>query len=226
MCGRVEYLDLAKDALIEVGGKVGEIGEVIKKGDEQADARKGAILAIHEMCDALQLACDLISKELSTTIIEFNNVRAEKEEAIRGFFQRTAFKYSNDSLRQLLHEGKVCGELHALGDRFSQPFSDVTTGGVSLWETVKTFFRRSNRMSMALDGLYEGEMNYLNDLTNFLNDVRDEAENATAIDWGKVETLKEAGDALTEHMRNKRQTLQDQIHVLKSAADDCINKLH
>ena len=226
MPDRVQYLDLTKEALSELGGKVSEIGEIIKNGDEQADARKGAIQTIHEMCDALQLACDLISKEISTNIIEFNNLRNAKEKALRGFFQRAAFTFSDESLRKLLHEGRVCGELHALGDRFSQPFPDVTTGGVSLWENVKTFFTRSNIMSHALDGLYEGERNFLDELVEFLNDIRDDAEKATAIDYGNVEVLRKAGGELTEMMRNKRQTLQDQIREIKGSADDCIQKLH
>ena len=78
MPDRVQYLDLTKEALSELGGKVSEIGEIIKNGDEQADARKGAIQTIHEMCDALQLACDLISKEISKNIIVFNNLRNAK----------------------------------------------------------------------------------------------------------------------------------------------------
>jgi hypothetical protein len=226
MPDNVQYLELAKDAFSELGSKVGEIGEIIKKGVEQADTRKSAILTIHQMCDALQLACDLVSKELSASIIDFNTLRSAKEEALRGFFKRTAFKFSDGSLRTLLHEGKVCGELHALGDRFTQPFSDVTPGGVSVWENVMTFFRRSNSMSDAMHGLYEGEMDYLRAISDYLNSVRDAAENATAIDWGNIDELRTAGDTLAELMRKKRQILQDQIRRVKDAADDCIKKLH
>ena len=226
MPNKVEYLDIAKEALNELGSKAGDIADIIKKGDEQADTRKTAVLTIHQMCDALQLACDLVSKELSTSIIDFNNLRAAKEEALRGFFQRAAFSFSSDSLRKLLHEGKVCGELHALGDRFTQPFSNVTTGAVSVWENVKTFFSRSNSMSIAINGLYEGEMNYLQDIGAFLNDIRNQAEAAMRVTSGDMEALRSAGDELTELMRNKREVLQDQVRALKSTADVCIRTMH
>jgi hypothetical protein len=218
------YLDLTKSAISDIGNIAPDIAEIIKRGDEQADTRKGAIQTINEMCDALQLACDLISKELSASITEFNRIRNDKPEILIGYFQRTSLKFSEPSLRLLLHEGRVCGELHALGDRFTQPFSDVTTGAVSIWENVKTFFTRSNSMVEALGGLLEGEMNYLHDFGGFLNDVRNGAENATGI--YSEEQLRQAGDTLVELMRQKRQTLQNQVREIRIAADACIGNLH
>lgn len=225
MPDRVEYLDITKAALSEISDEVSEIGKIIKEGNEQANVRKGSIQTIHEMCDALQLACDLISKELSSSIIEFNSLRKENEEVLRGYFERTAFKFCHESLRLLLHEGKVCGELHALGDRFKQPFTDVTTGGVSFWENVKAFFMRSNSMSIALGGLYEGEMNYLYNMSHYLYEIRDRAEIATSL-TDDVEALRDAGEELIALMRDKRQVLQDQIRDIKLSADACVEKLH
>ncbi len=129
MPDHVDYLERASKAVTEVGDMVGQIDKVLKKREEQADARKGAIRTINEMVDALQLAVDLISKEISSATIEFNTVRWQKEEALQGYFERVASRFSDKPLRLLLHEGKVCGELHALGDRFGQPFSGVSTGG-------------------------------------------------------------------------------------------------
>lgn len=226
MSDRMEYLNQTKDAISDVGNIVSDIDNILKKGDEQANARKGAIQTINELCDALQLACDLISRELSGSIIEFNQLKNAKEEALRGYFQRTAIKLTDPSLRLLLHEGKVCGELHALGDRFSQPFSEVTRGGVSFWETVKTFFDRSNSMTIALNGLYEGEMHYLHEFASFLDDVRNHAENATGINWGETEQLRQAGHNLAELMRQKRQVLQDQVREIRAVANACVAKLH
>lgn len=223
---KMNYLDLTKDTISDVANIASDIDNIFKKGDEQANTRKGAIQTIQELCDALQLACDLISKELSASIIEFNGLKNNKEEVLRGYFQRIAIKLTDSSLRLLLHEGKVCGELDALGDRFSQPFSDVTTGGVSFWENVKTVFTRSNTMTDALNGIYEGEMNYLNDFASFLDDVRNRAENATGINWGDIEQLRQTGDELTVLMREKRQTLQDQVREIRTAANDCVEKLH
>ena len=223
---KVQYLEIVRDAFAEVGDMAGQLNDIVKQGDEQANVRDGAIRTIHQMCDALQLACDLISKEISSSIVEYGSVRYGPEEAIRGFFQRTAFKYSDQSLRLLLHEGKVCGELHALGDRFTQPLSPESRSAVPFMEAIKMFFRRSSTMSIALDGLYEGEMNYLVDLTGFLNEIRDHAEQAASGYWGDVDGLRQEGDALMEQMRAKRQTMQDQLRAIKSEADGSIGKLH
>lgn len=226
MPDKVDYLDITRHALSEISGDASEILKILEEGDKQADTRQGVIQTVHEMCDALQLACDLISKEISSSILEFNGLRKGNGELLNGYFTRTAFKFSSEALRQLLHEGKVCGELHALGDRFKQPLTDVTTGGVSLWENVKAFFSRSTSMSIALEGLYEGERNYLYNLSDFLFEIRDRAEAATSLDLDDVEGLRSAGEQLVGLMREKRQVLQDQIREVKLAADDCVKKLH
>ena len=226
MPDKLNYLDMTKDAFSDVAGKVSEIANIIKKGDEQADTRRGAIQTINEMCDALQLACDLISRELSSSIIEFSQLRNGKEEALRGYFERVAIKFGEPSLRILLHEGKVCVELHALYDRFRQPFSNVTTGGVSFWENVKTFFTRSSAMSMALDGLHSGEMHYLRDFASFLDVIRDNAEKNLSIPFGNYGNLQQAGEELAVLMREKRQDMQNQVLAMRNDANACIEKLH
>ncbi len=222
----VDYLDLAANGFAEVGDMAKDISEVIKKGDEQADTRKGVILTVHQMCDTLQMAVDLISMELSKSIIEFSNLRNGDPEALPGFFERTTFNFSNAALRKLLHDGKVCGELHALKDRFTQPFSDTTTGGVSFWQNVITLFRRSNAMSDAIEGLYLGEIDFINDAVQFLNDLTSEAESATSISCSDTNALIEAGDLCTNMMREKRGHLQNQIKNLRLVANECIGKLH
>src|SRR5205823_3421086 len=122
----IRYLDQARDGFEEIAGLGSELSRAIELGEQQATTRDGAIQTINEMCDALQLAADLISKELSACITEFNRLRADDEQVLRGYFERTAVRLSEPSLRLLLHEGTVCGELHKLGDRFRQPFSKQT----------------------------------------------------------------------------------------------------
>lgn len=226
MPDHVDYLDRAKDALSEVGDIADRIDKVLEKGEKQADARKGAIRTINEMVDALQLAVDLISKELSSATIEFNSLKWQKEEALRGWFDRVASRFSDKPLRLLLHEGKVCGELHALGDRFGQPFSAVSTGGLSFWDNVRTFFSRSNAMSDALSSLAEGENHFLEEASGFLNAIVLKAEAATGLPWGSIDLLIHHGEELVTLMREKRQVLQDQVKALQDAASTCRGKLH
>lgn len=222
----IKYLEQTSDAFMDIANKVSDISEIIEKGDEQADVRKGAIQTINEMCDSLRLACDLISRELSSSVVEFHQVRTKNEPALRGYFERVAIKLTEPSIRILLHEGKVCGELHALYDRFSQPFSNATTGGVSFWENVKTFFTRSNSMSVALNGLREGEAEYLRNFSSFLDEIRNKAESALSRPWGDLESLRQDGEEIASLMRQKRETLQNQLITVRDAADTCIGKLH
>ncbi|KKO19760.1 MAG: hypothetical protein L3J18_07295 [Candidatus Brocadia sp.] len=222
----MQYLNLAKDAIREVVNLAPDLNKAIAKGEEQATTRDGVIQTINEMCDALQLASDLISKELSTSITEFNRIRPEKEEVLQAYFERVATKFSEPSLRLLLHEGTVCGELHKLGDRFEQPFSKETTSGVSWWENVRTFFSRSNSMANVLHGLIEGERNYLRSFSEFLDDVRDSAETATQVPWENNATLRTKGEELVKLMRQKRSGLQSKLSEIRVAADAALGALH
>jgi hypothetical protein len=222
----LQYLDSAKDAIKEVKGFASDLSTAIAKGEEQATTRDGAIQTINEMCDALQLASDLIAKELSASITEFNRIRVQTEDVLRAYFERVAIKFSESSLRLLLHEGTVCGELHKLGDRFEQPFSKQTISGVSFWENVRTFFFRSNRMSNVLHGLIEGEREYLRDFSAFLNEVRDSAETSTQVAWGNEEILRGKGEGLVQLMRGKRSGLQKKLSEIREEADTAIAALH
>ena len=221
----IGILENAKDGFNELSGTVDEIGKIIKKGDEQADTRKHAIYTIKRMCDALQLASDLVATELSSCIVEFGEIRAGDRHKLDGYFRRVATKFSDNNLRLLLHEGKVCGELHALGDRFAQPFSDVTTGGVNLWQNVKTLFTRSNKMSNAVFSLYEGEYDFIEDFIIFLNEVRDRAENL-ASSYDDPDIMREGGDMLLDLMRDKRESFEYQLREIRRAAKECVDKLH
>jgi len=223
MPDRVFYLDLTRDGLNDIGNVATDIDQIIQRGERQADTRAKAIKTIEEMCEALQLACDTINKEITIAIIEFNRMKNESADALYGYFERIATKFSEPSLRLLLHENKVCGELHILGDRFRQPFSPETTGGTSIWENVRAFFSRSTIMSDALSGLHEGELSYLRAIGDFLCDVRDKAANATGL-YGDALIIE--GEALVEQMRHKRNILQQQAREIWDAANASIAKLH
>ena len=226
MTNGMQYLELAKDAITEVRGLAPDLAKAIAKGEEQATTRDGAIQTINEMCDALQLATDLIAKELSASITEFNRLQGENEGMLHGYFERLALRLSEPSLRLLLHEGTVCGELHKLYDRFEQPFSKQTISGVSLWQNVKTFLSRSNNMTIVLNGLVEGERDYLRGFSSFLNDVRARAEAGTQIPLGNDAALRAHGQALVQLMRDKRTTLLGKLSDIRVAADGAIAALH
>src|SRR5262245_9744987 len=118
MSNDTPHLDNASEGLDELSGIASQLKEAIALGKEQASTRDRVIQTVNEMCDALQLACDLICAKLSSAITEFNRVRWENEEALRDHFERLAQLVSAPSLRDLLREGQVCGELHKVGDRF------------------------------------------------------------------------------------------------------------
>lgn len=227
MSNGFQYLDSLKDAIKELGKFTPDLNEAIEKGEKQAETRDKVIETINEMCDALQLASDLVSKELSTSIIEFSQVKQGQENLLRGYFERVAIRFSESSLWLLLHEGKVCGELHKVGDRFEQPFSMVAMSSLSLWENVRTFFCRSNNMSNLLHGLIEGEREYLRNLSAFLNEVRNCVEDAIQrIPWGNDQALKMKGEELIQLMRERRSSLQTKLSEIRVVADAVIAELH
>jgi hypothetical protein len=220
------YLDQTKSALDDVGTLGSSLKQAIALGKEQASTRDGVIQTINEMCDALQLASDLVAKEISSSILEFNRIKTDKEEMIRGFFERLAVRLSESRLRLLLHEGQVCGELHKLGDRFETPASPESIAALDFWEAVRTFFTRSSVMSIALHGLIEGERDYLRDFAAFLDEVRDRAEKATLLAWGQIDSLRHEGELLADVMRQKRNVLQQKVMSIRRAADGAIATLH
>jgi hypothetical protein len=220
------YLDAIRDAVEDVANLAPDLKDAIAQGKEQAETRDGVIQTINEMCDALVLASDLIASQLSASIVEFGRIRMEKESTIRGYFGRCATKFSEPSLRLLLHEGKVCGELHKLGDRFETPFSPESISGLSFWDNVKTFFSRSNRMTSALHDLIDGEQDYLRDIGTLLNEVRDAAEATNQLPWGSEDAVRNKGDELLTLMRERRQDLEAKLRQIREAGDAAIQALH
>jgi hypothetical protein len=218
--------DQVKDGIDEIAGLGPELSEAIANRDEEADTRKGAIQTIDEMCDGLQLAADLISKELSAGISEFNRVRQEKEEILRDYFERIALRFSEPSIRLLLHDGQVCVDLHKLGDRFEQPFSKKASKSMSLWQNVKILFSRSSHMLSVLHGFVEGELDYVRGFSFFLDEARDLADTATQIPWGDGLSLRAHGDGLVQVLRDKRVVLQGKLTEMRAAADLAIAALH
>jgi hypothetical protein len=226
MATNTPYLDVIRDAVNDVTNLAPDLKDAIELGNEQAEIRDGVIQTINEMCDALLLASDLISSELSASIVEFAQLRMDKENIIRGFFERCSAKFSEPSLRLILHEGKVCGELHKLGDRFETPLSPQSTSGLSLWENVKTFFSRSNQMGVALHGLIEGEQDYLRDVAGLMNEIRDAAEATIQLPLGSEDALRQKGEELVKLMREKRAVLETKLREIREAGDAAIQALH
>lgn len=219
------YLDAVAHGLKELKDEIPNIQKAIQQGEKQAETRDGIIDTINEMCDALQLACDLISSEVSKCLIDFNQVNRDSVESLKGFFERTATKFSDPALRVLLHDGKVCGQLHALGDRFCQPFSNESTGALSFWENIRTLLTRSNAMSDALNGLHEGELHYLQSIQDFLREINNMAE-TTALSAAPLDQMVKEGEALCARLREKREALLDQIREIRIEANACIGQLH
>lgn len=222
------FIDLLKLGFKEIADRARALNKAIAKGKEQAETRDGVIQTINEMCDALQKATDAIASELSGSIVDFNRLgRVDDEAIIRGFFDRTAAKLSDKAIRDLLHEGLVCGELHKIGDRFSQPLSQNTMSGVSFWQNVKMFFTRTCFMSEALNSLATGERDYISNMSNFLNEVRDKAEDIVTIPrGGDIEILMGKARELVQLMREKRNELENQMRELRMEAETTRKTLH
>ena len=213
MSNDVPILDLTTAGIKELG----------KLSAAQAGTRGGVIRLLDELTDTLQLACDLVSKEMSTTLAEYNELRGGTDRMRGSFLGRVAVRYSEPSLWILLHEGKVCGQLHTLADRFETPFSKEVLTSIPAWEAIATFFTRTNTMSQALGRLRDGEREYLRDIARFLDDVRLFAE-GHRYDQGPA--LEKSCDELAGTLRTKRAALQKAVYALRHAADDCVAQLH
>jgi hypothetical protein len=200
--------------------KAGEgMKAVAALGRVQTEARAGVLDTINELCDALQLASDLISKEISTTIVEFYEIRGGSDERRDEFLAATVARFADGALATLLHEGKVCGRLHVLGDRFSNPLSNEAWSGIPFWEAIGSFFTRSSSMSKVLDGLLDGEKHYLSDMRVFLQEVQQTAEGALA------SPSSDACENLMTLLRKKRRMIQSQARDLRDVGDQCIATL-
>jgi hypothetical protein len=215
MSDTINELDLVENGLAQVERQ-------LARGEKQAETRDDVIKIIDRMCDALQHACSLISDKLTESILEYNRIQRPTAARLQQYFSSTARRFSNKAIGKLLHEGHVCGELHMLGDRYSQPFSKQTMSTLSFTENVRTFFRRTNSMHQALWNLEHGERQYLRDFETFLVEIRTAAAQAS----GNVEQLKSKGDALVELMRNKHKVLQQQALHIRERADACFRKMH
>lgn len=210
-----------------------QVQEMLEKADaQQGAAREHAIMVINDMCDALQAGADIVSQELSATIMEYNELCRQRLELgrsfqemaprLQGFFERLSTRLSSPSLRLRFHQGGVCGELHALGDRLAQPLG--SRGTSPFWESLAAFFSRSTTMSKAIHGLVEGERHYLDAFVWFLNEARDRAEQVTV--WGDPEAAWASASAIVELLRERRKALAEQVLLLRSTADAVIGKLH
>lgn len=213
-------------------GDIGPALDLLDKADkQQGRVREGAISVIHGMCDALQGGADIVAHELSATIMEFNDLsrrRLEEREPpeildaqLRGFLERTAARFTNPALRQKLHEGHVCGALHALGDRLGTGLGSTATS--PFWDNLRAFVTRSTPMSIAIGNLISGEQAYLHQFVWFLDDVRNKAEAAVGT-WGE-DAWREAA-ALVQLMRDKRADLSNQAATVRNEAYEVIRKLH
>jgi hypothetical protein len=220
------YLDQIKQGIDEVPGIVPALREAMAIGAEGAETRDGVIQTINEMCDALQHATDLIAKELSLSIMEFNQLHAAHEVELRAYFDTLTVRFSDTALRTLLHQGGVCGALHKLGDRFGTFSAPESFAGLGFWDNVKTFFKRSNKMKAVLDSLITGEQEYLRELSQFLNDVVSRAETAVAIAPGQEQELRRQGQDIVCLMREKREIIHSQVDAVRKAGDGAIRTLH
>lgn len=218
-------LDFTNQGLGELLNFVPDVMKVIKMGGEQAKTRDRIIDCINGMCDALKLAADLLSADISARISEFNRVRHDKEQVLRAYFERVGASFSEPALRSRLHEGQVCGELHKIGDRFTQPFSDETLSASSAWQAVLTFFKRSSAMSIAVQGLVYGEQNYIRDYVCILDDVCKATEAATAIPWNQRDILEKAGEQLVQKMRLARDIISEKALQIRRRGDRVIQEL-
>ena len=207
--GDVNILEVARQGITDIAA----LGQV------QTGARDGVVAVVNELCDGLQLASDVVSAAIGTTIADFYDARGGTDAQLRGFFVATATRFSDQSLGTLLHEGKVCGRLHALGDRFKQPLSKEAWSGIPFWQAVAALFTRSSPMSQALHGLLSGEKDYLRQIGWFLREVQVAAED------GAAAPSIASGEKLVALLRQKRTTLQAQAVGLRTAGDACIAQL-
>ena len=177
------------------------------------------------MCDALQLAGELLSREITETIIEYNKISDSKAASdFKSFFNGVALRFSRKNIGDVLTVGKVCGELHALGDSYAQPLSKPSRTGIAFYHALAAFFTRSTPMSKALSGLYHGEREYLNSISFFLLDIVDDATAAGGL--RDLKKLRNSGASLVSKMRDKKRALQDQTRKLRDAGDACVETLH
>ena len=221
----IGFLTTAEKAVKDFASVGAQIDKQFTRADEQDTARKKTIQIINAMCDALQLAGDLISREITEATINYNKISDSKTARdFKSFFNDVAFRFSRKNIGAVLTVGKVCGELHALGDSYAQPLSKPSRSGVAFYHALAAFFTRSTPMSCALSGLYHGEREYLNSISYFLQDLIDDA--VAAGGERDLKELRNSGAQLVSKMREKNRSLHDQTRKLRDAADACVETLH
>lgn len=224
---------MAVSILRDVAEGMRELSRLIDRADrQQAGMRAEAIAVIQCMCDALQAGADIVSYELSMSILELNDLARRRMEAgadtqsllgnAHGALRRTATRLADPTLRLKFHEGQVCSALHVLGDRLAGPLGSRATSPA--WESIRSLFTRSTSLSRAVHGLLEGEQDYLRDFVAFLDSVRDQAENGLRA-WDEA-TVHRTTDEVADAMRGKRAALREQIAQLRQQADAVINAMH
>lgn len=213
------------EGVAELPSIVTQVEAVLAKGERQSEIRDGVVGCVNSLCDALQLASDIVSTEISETIRQLNASRGSAEktlEALTGIPKR----FSHEEIGRRLKQGHVCAELHKLHDRFSTPLSKESLAGLSAWDTVRTFFGRSNRMSAVLQGLHEGEASYLHDTTGMIQQVIDDAD-ALATRLSRSGEIPQPDlDKLVDALRQRRQLMQGRAAALRREGDRVVATLH
>ncbi len=204
----------------------------LKRGEKQAESRDMVIDALNRLGNALQLAADLVSAETSKIIMEYAEVRTSNIESLQSFFARSATRLDEPSLRVLLHEGKVCGELHRIADRLRQPFTWLSASSLSLTDWLRTLGARTNTMAIAIGGLTEGERHYLFGIARHLERARLRAESArtapvnTSDIEGSRTQLVAAGDEFIAQLQDGRARINSRVIDICSAARHAAKLLH
>lgn len=232
MSTETRYLDATKNGIGDIAKMAPDLKKAIELGKEQAKTRDEIIDIINHLCDTLQHGGDEVIARLSACVVEYYKARDGAVEDLYAYFERLAHKFSEPSLRDLLHEGKVCGELHKLGDRFKQPFSEESPAALSFSQNVRTFFSRSSNMKEAIDGLVEGERHYLRDIAAVLRKVVTEAEDARAEPFNTLDRvatsgrLRVKGDIIVTLLKTKRKLLDKKFSSIRQAGDVAVETLH
>lgn len=209
--------------------------DFLQKGQEQQNVpRREAVSVINQMCDALQAGVDVVSHEITAAALEFSELSRQRMDAavpspggllqrVNGFLARTAVRFSEPALRMKFHEGRVCNEMHVLGDRLSGPLGAAGTSPA--WEVARALFTRSTSLGAAVRSLTEGEQQYLREFVWALDAVRQRAESAAG-QWADEAASWREAEAVVAELRQKRAELGRQAAALRERADAVIGLLH
>ena len=187
-------------------------------GDKQSKERNQVIDVIDRLTNALQTACDLVSSQLGKAIIDYNKLfKSKAKKHYEDYLTSVSIRCDEAALGKLLREGEVCGELHKLGDAFKVSTSRQAMAGLSLFDLVKTFFCRTNKMHYQLVCLEGGEQVYLQRISGSLLSIRQKADDQT----GSLADLRARAAEVRKMMDDKRSELRREMGPLLAAADKC-----